>query len=391
MKTIQTAIVFLSFAALNFVGLSRSANAQVLSELSLPPNGANERAEVSQWIGLVKITIAYHSPNVHGGTGADRTGHIWGDLVRYGFFDEGLGPSRATPWRAGANETTTITVSHDVKVEGKELKAGTYGLFLELEKTGPWVWIFSNNSSGWGSFQYDPKDDVLRIPVNPQAAPYAEFLTYGFDDRRPDSALAFLQWENKRIPFKIEVPNVNDLYVAQIRNDLQGWPGFKYQNWQIAAQFCASHKINLEEALIWADKAIHEPFKGPSRGREDSSTLATKAAVLQAMGRDAEADATIDRALGLPETDVVRMYGYAAGLLSAGRSEKALAIFQSNQQHHPEETFWTYLGLAQGYTAVGDKSNAIKNWEIALLNVPPNAHSDIPTYEKTLKQLKERN
>jgi Protein of unknown function (DUF2911) len=388
MKTIHTATVFVSFLALSFFGQLRSTHAQVLSELSLPPNGANERAEVSQWIGLVKITVDYHSPNVHGGTGADRTGHIWGELVRYGLFDEGLGPSRATPWRAGANETTTITFSNDVKVEGKELKAGTYGLFLELEKTGPWVWIFSNNSTGWGSFQYDPKDDVLRVPVNPQAAPYTEFLTYGFDERRPDSALAFLQWENKRIPFKIEVPNVNDLYVAEIRKDLLGWPGFKYQNWQIAAQFCASRKINLAEALIWADKAINEPFKGPSRGREDSSTLATKAAVLQAMGQEAEADATIDKALGLPETDVVRMYGYAAGLLAAGRSEKALAIFQSNQQHHPEEKFWTYLGLAQGYTAVGNKNDAIKNWEIALLNVPPNAHSDIPTYEKTLKQLK---
>ncbi len=93
---------------------------------------------------------------------------------------------------------------------------------------------------------------------------------------------------------------MNDLYVAEIRKDLLGWPGFKYQNWQIAAQFYASRKINLAEALIWADKAINEPFKGPSRGREDSSTLATKAAVLQAMGQEAEADATIDKALGLP-------------------------------------------------------------------------------------------
>ncbi|MGA8143953.1 MAG: DUF2911 domain-containing protein [Candidatus Acidiferrales bacterium] len=365
------------------------AHSQELSELSLPPNGANERAEVSQWIGLVKITIDYHSPNVHGGTGADRTGHIWGELVRYGFFDEGLGPSRATPWRAGANETTTITVSQNVKIEGKELKAGTYGLFLELEKTGPWTWIFSHSSTGWGSFQYDAKNDALRVPVNPQAAPYTEFLTYGFDDRRPDSAVAFLQWENKRIPFKIDVPNVNDLYVQEMASELQGWPGFKYQNWQTAAQFCASHKINLDEALIWADKAITEPFKGPSRGREDSSTLATKAAVLQAMSRNDEADAVIDKALRLQETDVIRIYLYAASLLSYGRNEKALEIFKANQQHHPEEKFWPYLGLAQGYTAVGDKDNAIKNWEITLGNVPANARSSVPTYERTLRQLKE--
>src|SRR5512133_3911024 len=114
------------------------AHAQMLSELSQPPNGDNQRAEVSQWIGPVKITIDYHSPNVHGGGGVDRTGHIWGELVRYGFFDEGFGPSHATPWRVGANETTTITFSNDVKVAGHDVKAGTYALFLDVEKDGPW-------------------------------------------------------------------------------------------------------------------------------------------------------------------------------------------------------------------------------------------------------------
>src|ERR1051326_5335403 len=102
------------------------ASAQVNSELSMPPNGDNQRAEVSQWIGPVQISIAYHSPNVHGVNGVDRTGHIWGELVRYGFFDEGFGPSHATPWRVGANESTPITLSHDAKVCGQDIKAGTY-------------------------------------------------------------------------------------------------------------------------------------------------------------------------------------------------------------------------------------------------------------------------
>jgi transglutaminase-like putative cysteine protease len=39
---------------------------------------------------------------------------LWGDLVKYGMFDDGFGPSKAAPWRAGANETTTISFSHDV-------------------------------------------------------------------------------------------------------------------------------------------------------------------------------------------------------------------------------------------------------------------------------------
>jgi hypothetical protein len=168
-----------------------AAWAQVHSELAIPPNGDNERAEISQWIGLVKVTIDYHGPNVHGGGGADRTEHIWGELTGYGFADPGFGPSHAAPWRVGANETTTITLSHDVKVEGKDLKAGTYGLFLDVEKSGPRTWIFSKAAKGWCSFQYDAKDDALRVAVNPVDAPYTEFMTFGFDERRPAATLAY--------------------------------------------------------------------------------------------------------------------------------------------------------------------------------------------------------
>jgi len=367
----------------------QAVRAQVHSEIALPPNGDNERAEVSQWIGLVKVTIVYHSPNVHGGGGADRTGHIWGELVGYGFFDEGFGPSHATPWRVGANETTTITLSHDVKVEGKDLRAGTYGLFLDVEKSGPWTWVFSKDSKGWGSYQYDPKNDALRIVVNPVDAPYTEFMTFGFDERRPDSTVAFLQWEKKRIPFKIEVPNIKQLYVDQMREDLLSWPGFNYQNWQTAAQFCADNKINLEEALVWADKAIHEPFRGATIGAENFSTLQTKASVLQAMGRDSEADAVMDKAIDRQDAGLLLVHSYGVRLLRASRKDRALKIFLLNQKRHPEEKFWTYFGLARTYAALNDKPNAIKNWEIAITNVPENRKFMLTQYQAELKKLKD--
>jgi tetratricopeptide (TPR) repeat protein len=378
--------LFLLLILLAFAGVVR---AQVQSPISIPPNGNNQRAEVSQWIGPVKVSIEYHSPNLHGGGGADRSGHIWGEVVQYGFSDDGFGPTKDKPWRTGANETTTITLSHDVRVEGKDLKAGTYGLFLDAEKSGPWNWIFSTNWAGWGSYQYDPKNDALRVAVNPQAAPHTEFMTFGFDERQPDSTVAFVQWDEKRIPFKIEVPNVNELYVADMRRELQGWAGFNYQNWQQAAQFCAANKINLDEALIWAEKAIREPFRGAAIGSEDFSTVETKAAVLQAMGRIADADATMEKAMTLPGADLVPVHFYGARLLAAGRNEKALEVFKRNQQKYPEEKFVTYLGLARAYTTLGDKENAIKNWETALQNVPDNRKAQIPVYEKALKQLKE--
>src|SRR5713101_8971816 len=122
-----------TFGAVLFL-MSAFAFGQETSELSMLPNGDNERAEVSQWIGPVRISIEYHSPHVHNPPTNDRTGRIWGELVHYGFFDEGFGPTKGAPWRAGANESTSISFSHDVKVEGKDLRAGTYALFLQLEK-----------------------------------------------------------------------------------------------------------------------------------------------------------------------------------------------------------------------------------------------------------------
>jgi hypothetical protein len=367
-----------------------AAFSQQLSELTLPPggNGRSQRAEVSQWIGPVKVTIAYHSPRVKT-RATDRAGHIWGEMIPYGLFDEGFGPSTAAPWRAGANESTTITLSHDVKIEQRDIKAGTYALFLQLEKSGPWTWILSRHA-GWGAYQYNPKDDVLRVPVNPVTAPYTEYLTYGFDDRRPDAATAFLQWENQRIPFEIEVPNVAAIYVDTMRQELEGWPGFNYQNWQTAAQFCADHKINLDEALVWADRAISEPFRNAAMGREDFSTLHTKADVLRALQRDADADAVMARAIALPATSAFELYGYGSQLLAAGSRDKALDVFMRNLRQHPDEPYWTHLGLARAYTAANDKAHAIAEWEIALKNVPPSQRANVPQFQRALEQLRVR-
>src|SRR3954452_12821213 len=119
MQPKRVQLVVLSIIS-TFGSLCVPAYAQELSELAQPPNGDNQRAEVSQWIGPLKVSIAYHSPRVHF-QGAERTGHIWGELIPYGFFDEGFGPSKVQPWRTGANETTRISFSDDVKIDGQNV------------------------------------------------------------------------------------------------------------------------------------------------------------------------------------------------------------------------------------------------------------------------------
>ena len=106
------------------------------------------KAETSGEIAGVNVKIVYHSPSARGRT-------VMGDLVPYGKV-----------WRTGANNATTLEISGDVKVEGKELKAGRYGLFTVPGKD-KWTIVLNSNADQWGAFNYSSDDDVLRVDVEP--------------------------------------------------------------------------------------------------------------------------------------------------------------------------------------------------------------------------------
>jgi tetratricopeptide (TPR) repeat protein len=258
-------------------------------------------------------------------------------------------------------------------------------LFLAVSKEGPYTWIFSKNSTSWGSYFYDPKEDALRVDVASLESPYKEWLTFGFEDRLPSSTKAYMRWEKKRIPFKIEVPDVNEIYVSKMREELRGEVGFKQENWITAAQFCAQNKINLEEALTWVDMSVSNPFIGV----ENFTTQQTRSMILQALGREAEADAAMDKAIKDPSATVEDIIIVAESLLNKGQKEKAMEIFKYNAKTHPEEKYTSNIGLARGYTAMGDKKNAIKHWELAIKNIPADQKQFQPQYEAQVKKLKE--
>lgn len=94
-----------------------------LCQITLPPSGNNQKSCITQYMGLASVSVTYNSPNVMDDEGNDRSGKIWGDLVPYGYSNLYFGLSsqeNPSPWRAGANENTTIEFSHDVVVQGKK-------------------------------------------------------------------------------------------------------------------------------------------------------------------------------------------------------------------------------------------------------------------------------
>ena len=188
---ILTRFSLIALLSLFLVGSATAQNGQV---------PASPKASISQTIGAdTKITFDYSRPAVKGR-------EVWGGLVPYGMAEGNqYSDEKPYPWRAGANENTTVTFGSDVTVAGEPLAAGTYSIHMIPDETGEWTVIFNKATDGWGSYKYDEGQDALRVMVTPTEAPMAEWLTYGFDDITPSSTQAYLHWAELKVPFEIGV------------------------------------------------------------------------------------------------------------------------------------------------------------------------------------------
>ncbi|MBL7741977.1 MAG: DUF2911 domain-containing protein [Chitinophagaceae bacterium] len=329
------------------------------SQLATPPDGGNKKAMVGERIGITDVTIHYDRPGVKG-----REGKVWGTLVHKGFADLGFGTSKAAPWRAGSNENTTIEFSTEVKIEGQSLPAGKYGFFIAYQPE-ECILIFSKNHTSWGSYFYDEKEDVLRVKVKPVALDKSvEWLKYEFMNETENSATISLQWEKLMIPFKAEV-DLDKLQLESFRRELRGERSFSpgWQSYQQAAQYTADRNIALEEGLKWADQAISDPFAGEANFR----TLSTKATLLSKLGRTAEADSLMKKAVPMGTMQQIHQYGRQ--LLAEKKAKEALEVFKANHQKNPNQ-FTTLMGLTRGYSANADYKNALKYANMALASAP---------------------
>ncbi|HEV8121401.1 MAG TPA: DUF2911 domain-containing protein [Candidatus Polarisedimenticolia bacterium] len=352
------------------LALAQSAPARAQG-VTLPPSGDNEKCVITQYLGPASITVTYSSPDVHAPDGSDRHGKIWGGLVPYGYHEENFGTcGKKCPWRGGANENTTVTLSHQMTVEGKPLPAGTYGLhFLAGEKE--WTVIFSKNSTSWGSFFYDENEDALRVNVKANQAPYREWLEYDFIDRHPAKTVLAMQWEDLSVPITFEMPDQAEVYYQTLSEELRSSPGFDWHGWQQAADYLADQKIHLDTAETWAKNAVSMPFIGA----ENWDTLSTLAKVQKARGRDAQAKETMDKALVHPATKPTDIYQYARQMIRDGKPQEALTISQTASKRMNGQ--WPLdLGIARAKSAMGDYGAALKAARAALATAPDQANRD---------------
>jgi len=302
--------------------------------------------------------------------------------------DLGFNGCSQCPWRAGANENTTFTATHEVKIQGQPLAAGTYGLSM-IPGKDEWTVIFSNDADSWGSFWYDAQKDALRVKTTASKSEYHEWLTYEFTEREPAKTTLALKWEELQIPVSITVDNPDQLWVDNMRMDLRGFAGFYWQNWQQAADFCATKKINLPEGLKWAERAVSDPTW--SGGQENFATLTTLSRLQALNGRAEEAAKTFDKAINHPTADPLQIHQAARQLLTDGKKQEALRVFQLNAKRYPNK--WpVHVGLMRGYAATGENKKALEEARLALAQAPdPGNKKNLQNMIQLLEQGKDIN
>ena len=351
-----------SFCVLLATFLSMTVQAQNITT----PRTPSPAAVVSQVIGISTITVNYSRPSVKGR-------EVWGNLVPYGWNVQGFGNGNSAPWRAGANENTTIKFTHDAKVEGQSVPAGTYGLFFVVNKDNTGEVILSKDYRSWGSFFYEPKNDQLKAKIQLRDVPNTEMLTYDFINTSKTAADLVLNWEKKQLPVKIEF-DVDNIVMANATEELKGPVGFTWQGFSSAANYALQNNVNHEQALKWIDQAIAQ--------NRNFNTLNIKSGLLKQTGKSEEAEKLVAEALTMATENELNAYGY--NLLGQGQHDKAIEIFILNTQRHPKSAN-TWDSLGEAYATKGDKKNAITSFKKSLgMNPPANVKANS---EKFLKQL----
>ena len=178
------------------LGVSLTAFAQDYSVPAVSP-----RQKIEQQFSISKVSVDYGRPAVKGRK-------VFGDLVPFGKV-----------WRAGANSSTKITFGQNVTFGGKEVAAGTYGLFI-VPEANSWKVILNKDSQAWGAYTFDEKLNVLDITVPVQKLnSKKEFFEIILDPVDDNTLNLLMSWDTTvvEVPIKVAKPEVVKKMVDQLQ------------------------------------------------------------------------------------------------------------------------------------------------------------------------------
>ncbi len=197
------------------------------------PN-ASPSCKIIQTVGLTDVTIEFSRPSKKGR-------ELFVDVEKWGKM-----------WRTGANRSTKIEFSDDVKIEGKEVKKGKYAIYSIPGKETWTVMLYSDLSLGGNVNGYDASKEVLRFDVK-TIVTNEEMESFNFiiDNVKDNSASIAFIWGNYYVPFSIET-EVDSKVMAAIEKTMKGVSRNDYYQ---AAHYYYKTEKDLDQALTWAKAA----------------------------------------------------------------------------------------------------------------------------------------
>jgi hypothetical protein len=275
-----------------------SAFTSTNAQLRLPQ--ASQKASITQTVGITDVTIKYSRPGVKGRK-------IFGDppTDSYAKGEETLDNQYRRPegmaivpyghvWRTGANDATQFVVTDDVMINGQKLPAGSYSLHT-IPAKDEWTIVFNGNANQWGSFNYDPAKDTLRVKAKPQwMKDNQEWMMFTIDPATEDSATVNIRWEKVVVPFTVTVDTVG-IAMAKARPLIAA---AKPDDWRIRLNvggFAVEHKL-ADEGMKLLGEAL-AIVENTLKTNESYGALAGRANILFAMGKRDEGFAAAEKAI----------------------------------------------------------------------------------------------
>lgn len=259
------------------LALASSALAQPAApKLAFPK--ASPSATLKQQVGVTDIEITYQRPSMKGRK-------VFGGLVPYGEV-----------WRTGADTATRITFSTAVKFGGADVAAGSYELFtIPGEKEWTVILQRPGEKPQWGSYTYDAKNDVARVPGKVTALPStSETFWIGLNDLRDTAATLNLTWENTRVSVPITIDTVAVL-APQIEAAMAD-PEVAKKIYFPSAMFFYENNHDLPKAIEWMNAGL-------AAQPNAFWMIYRKGLILEKAGDKAGAKAAAEQSLALAEQD----------------------------------------------------------------------------------------
>jgi hypothetical protein len=187
---------------------------------------ASERGRVAQTVDGTTLALDYSRPSARGRD-------LFGALVPWNVV-----------WTPGANWATRLEVDRDVRLNGTDVPAGEYSVWM-IPREDRWTLTLNQNTELFHFQKPDSAADQIHIAVEPEEAEHVEMLTWSFPAVSGDGAILRMNWGTTAVPVRVVVQPTEPVKVAAEEREL----------------YLGEYELALVEGIGWPTESSLEVYE----------------------------------------------------------------------------------------------------------------------------------